>query len=198
MKDNIIVTISRQYGSGGRYIGKLVAAKLGIPVYDKAIIGMTAEKCGFSKDFVNQVEEKPTNRLFYAMQTGNEFFGGLSMNDKIFIEQSNLLKELAGKGSAVIVGRAANYVLENFPNVFNVFIYTDMEHRVKRAVTHYGLNEDEAKKAIKRSDKSRKAYHKDYAGQTWGAAENYHLLLDSDKLGVENAADLIVNALEML
>lgn len=196
MKKHFVVTISRQYGSGGRYIGKMLAEQLGVPIYDKQIIEMTAQNFGFSKEFVADYEEKPINRFYYAFSLGGDINTGLSMNDKIFIEQANIMKELAAKGSCVIVGRCADYVLRDLDHVLNIYIHSDMEHRVARAVKYYGLDRDDAEKAIKKSDKQRRKYHSDYANREWENALNYHLSLDSDRIGVDNAVRLIKNYLE--
>lgn len=198
MRENTIITISRQYGSGGRYIAKMLAKELDIPIYDKQIIAMTAENFGFSKDFVAHYEEKPINRFYYAFSLGGDFNSGLSMNDKIFIEQSNIIKEIAAQGPCVIVGRCADYVLRENPNLVKIFIHTDMEHRIARAVKYYGLSEDEAVKAIKKSDKQRKQYHLDYAGVQWDSMDQYHLSLDSDKIGPDQAVKVIRSYIDAL
>lgn len=196
MKDHFVVTVSRQYGSGGRYVAKMLAKELGVPIYDKQIIEMTAQNFGFSKEFVADYEEKPINRFYYAFSLGGDLNSGLSMNDKIFIEQANIMKKLAAQGSCVIVGRCADYVLRDRTDVLNVYIHTDMAHRVARAVQFYGLDEESALKAIKKSDKQRRKYHNDYANREWDNALNYHLAIDSDRIGVDNSAKLIKNYLE--
>ncbi len=199
MKDNWVVTVSRQYGSGGRYIAKMLAQQLGVPIYDKQIIAMTAQNFGFSKDFVATYEERPINRFYYAFSLGGtDFHSGLSMNDKIFIEQSNIIKEIAAKGPCILVGRCADYVLRDRPDLVKIFIHAQMQRRVERAVQYYGLSEQEAIKAIRKSDRQRKKYHKDYANLDWDCVDNYHLSLDSGRIGADQAVRLIRNYLEML
>ena len=147
MKQKIIITIGRQYGSGGRIIGKLLAEKLGISFYDKEIIEMAAKKSGMSQEAFEKVDETAASSLLYSIATSVSMFGNyvspqvdLPLNDKLFIIQSEIIKSIAKKGSCVIVGRCADYILKDRSDIINLFIYADKESRKKRAINEYGLS----------------------------------------------------------
>ena len=185
-KEHVVITISREYGSGGRYVGRLVAEKLGLKLYDKEFIQRLSEKTGLSSEYIEKEEQKRT-----ALDNLDTPYAGVSNTDSLFIEESNLIKELAQKESCVIVGRCADFILKNTKNVFNVFIYSSMENKIKRATEFYGLSNKEAEKEIKRINKLRSNHYKYYTGNNWGEASNYDLCINSDTFGVEKTADLI-------
>lgn len=188
---NRIITISREFGSGGKYIGMLVAQKLGIPFYDKDIIEKVAEESGFVDDFVKRVSEySPSKSIFSYSFLGRNPFGE-SIEDTIFAIQTKVIKELAEKGPCVIVGRSADYILRDF-NTLDVFIYADMKEKVKRTVNFKAVSEKEAEKLIKDTDKRRSINYKYHTGKSWGDRNNYTLMLNSTALGVEKTADFIV------
>ena len=155
MDKKIIITISREFGSGGRFIGENVAKKLGIAFYDKAIIEMASDKTGFSPDYIKENEQKLTSPSLFnfaisGSYAGNMVFGnGESLQDTMFFAQSNVIKEIANKHSCVIVGRCADYVLEKFENCINVFIHSDMENKINRAVNEYKLDSNSVEKILK-------------------------------------------------
>ena len=186
VKEHVVITISREYGSGGRYVGRLVAEKLGLKLYDKEFIQRLSEKTGLSSEYIEKEEQKRT-----ALDNLDTPYAGVSNTDSLFIEESNLIKELAQKESCVIVGRCADFILKNTKNVFNVFIYSSMENKIKRATEFYGLSNKEAEKEIKRINKLRSNHYKYYTGNNWGEASNYDLCINSDTFGVEKTADLI-------
>lgn len=188
-----IITISRQYGSGGRFIGKLLAEKLGIPLYDNELITLAAQKSGYSESIFENVEKTSTHSLLYSLSMFGTTAGvyGLPLADKVFIVQSEIIKKVASEGPCVIVGRCADYVLKDEPNIVDVFIHSDMESRIKRAVTYYGLSEDKAKDAIVKTDKRRASYYNYYTGLRWGEANNYEISLYSDKIGIDNCVDIL-------
>lgn len=192
LKEHTIITISREYGSGGRYVGKLIADKLGIKLYDKEFIKELSEKTGLSPEFIEGNEQKRG-----ALDSFNDgYYSGLSNADQLFIEESNLIKEVASKESCVIVGRCADFILKNNDNVLNIFIYSDMKNKIERATKFYNLNEKEAEKEIKRINKLRSNHYQYYTGNEWKNPENYDLCINSDTLGVDKTADLICSMVE--
>ena len=187
---NKIITISREFGSGGKYIGILVAKKLGIPCYDKDIIEKIAEESGFVDDFIKRVSEYAPSKSIFAYSFVGRSASGESIEDRIFAIQKKVIRELADKGPCVIVGRSADYILRNY-DTLDVFIYAPTEDKIKRTMNFKGLNEKEAKKLIKETDKKRSINYKYYTGRTWGERENYTVMLNSTDLGIEKTADFI-------
>ncbi|MEG1613710.1 MAG: cytidylate kinase-like family protein [Clostridia bacterium] len=195
----VIITIGREYGSGGRFIGKMVAEKLKIPFYDKELIALAARDGNINEKVIENLDETASNRFFYAMPT-NSFMPStvstsfdMTMNDRLFLVQSKAIKQIADEGSAVIVGRCADYVLRGNPDVINVFIHADLEHRVEHAIKYYGLNPLIAKKTIQKTDETRMKYYNYYTSHKWGIANNYTLCIDSS-LGLETATGIIALA----
>lgn len=200
-----IITITRQYGSGGHDIGKLLADRLGIPFYDKELISLAAKESGISTEAFAQADEKMTNSLLYTLSTGLYNYGSgfsamgdLPMNDRLYILQHKIIKEKAEKETFVVVGRCADYILKEFDNVVKVFIYADLEVRAKRAVERRGIEPSRARQAVSKADKNRANYYSFYSGQKWGAAENYDLCINSTCLTVQQAADLIIEYINIL
>ncbi|MBO5929091.1 MAG: cytidylate kinase-like family protein [Clostridia bacterium] len=198
MNQSVIITIARQSGSGGREIGKRVAEKLNIPFYDKEILMHAAEKSGLSQEVLSYYDEQPTNSLLYSLSTGiyslNE--AGVvnyaqPVNQRVFQAQFDTIRELAEKGSCVIVGRCADYVLENNPNVVSVFLHGNLEDRIKRVAEHEGISSSEAKSYINKSDKKRANYYNFYSGKKWGVASSYDLCINTSVTGYEQTADFI-------
>lgn len=197
MANDTIITISRQYGSGGRFIGRKLAEALDIPFYDKELITMSAEESGMSKEIFEKADEKAANSLLYTLSMNAYLLHGMAgvpdlpLNDKVFLVQSEVIRKLAAKGPCVIVGRCADYVLRENPNCVNVYIYSDMENRVSRATTYYNLSADRAQEQIQKTDKKRAAYYNFYTNLKWGRAENYDLSLNSAKIGVDGCVEVI-------
>lgn len=189
---HIVITISREYGSGGRYIGRLVADKLGIKFYDKEFIGKLAEQTGLSEEYIEKNEQK--RDALDAINTG--YYSSLSNADDLFIKEAELVKEIAEKESCVIIGRCADFTLSTRKDVLKVFIYSDMENKIKRVTEIYGVNKANAEKEIKKINKLRANHYKHYTDREWNNSENYDICINSDYLGVEKAADLICDIVE--
>ena len=184
---NIVITIAREYGSGGRYIGKLVAEKLGIKLYDKEFVKKVAEETGLSEEFIKNNEQK---REALA-DLNNGYYFGLNNADELFLKESEIIKNTAEKESCVIVGRCADFILNDRKDVTKVFIYSNMENKVKRATEFYGLDKAKAEKEITRINKLRANHYKHYTEKEWNNPNNYDICINSDTLGVEKSADLI-------
>ena len=201
MDKKIVVTISREFGSGGRIIGKKVAEKLGIPFFDREIIEMSAEKGGFSEEFVENNEQKVKNKFFHNFVYSGDYMNGyagsmhVSMADKLFLTTCETIEHIA-ENSCVIVGRCADFILKDRKEVFNIFIYADHEHKVKRAVEVYGQDPKTASADVKRTDKHRANHYEYYTERKWGVRNNYHLCVNSGLLGVDSSADLIADAVK--
>ena len=185
LKNKIIITIAREYGSGGRYVGRLVAQKLGIKFYDKDIMVKLAEETGLSLDYIESNEQKRDN---VANISSN--IAGLTTQDNLYLEESKLIKSLSSS-SCVIIGRCADDILKDEKNILKVFIYSDMYDKIKRVTTHYNIDKKNALKEIKRINKLRSNHYKHYTGKNWGMPDNYDLCINSDLLGVEKTAEII-------
>lgn len=198
-----IITISREYGSGGRLIGKSLADKLSIPFYDKELLTIVAKRSGFNAEFLEKMENNMTNSLLYTLSTGfasGGFLGknGLSLNDQAFLEQFDVIRQVAKEGPCVIVGRCADYVLANNNNCINIFIHADLNSRIKRIVNEYGVPADEAKNKITKIDKGRANYYNHYTSLKWGDARNYHLSINSAAIGIDSTVELIIKYLDII
>lgn len=199
---NKIITVSRQFGSGGRTIAKAVAARLGLPYYSKELVDRIAEESGFSREFVEEIGEYASvtsSFLFNIAVSGNPLglVDSMSVSDKLFICQSNIVQELAEKGPCVIVGRCADYILRDDPNAFHVFINADTEHRAERVLARYGETKVPIEKRLQEKDTKRRVYYKHYTGRVWGDAANYHISLNSGLIGVDKCVDIICDIAEM-
>lgn len=197
MIDKYIITIGRQYGSGGKIIGEKLAKKLGIPFYDKELLTEAARKSGICKEMFESNDEKPTNSLLYSLVMGTYSGDSLPLNHKLFLAQFDAIRSLADRGSCVIIGRCADYALEDYDNVINVFIHGKMEDRIERAVAQYGIEKDKAEDIINKTDKKRASYYNFYASKKWGALENYDMTIDSSTLGVDGTVDVISKMVEL-
>lgn len=186
---NRIITISREFGSGGRTIGKKVADKLGIPCYDSELIEKLAQESGFTKDYIKEAGEY-TPGGFLASAFSNRAFGPTN-EDILWEMQCRIITELAKKESCVIVGRCADCVLQDKADCLKVFIHADMAFRAERIVKVYGEREESPEQRLRDKDKRRAAYHRFYTNMKWGYAENYHLTLDSGVLGIDRCVDII-------
>lgn len=189
-----IITISREFGSGGRTIGKEVAKQLGIPCYDKDFIERMAEETGYAKEFIEDESEYAPNSNSTAYMFLGRGLDGLANADKIWIAQKKVIEEFANKEACVIVGRCADYVLKDRKDCLNVFVYAEKAFRAERIVTQYGETSVEPEKRLADKDKKRKLNYKYYTEQEWGRRQNYHLSIDSGFLGIEKAVALIVDA----
>ena len=185
----IIITISREYGSGGRYIGKLVAEKLGIKLYDNEFVFKMAEDTGLSAKYIEDNEQKRN----ILDNFNNGYYYGLNNSDELFIKESELIKEIANKESCVIIGRCADFILKNRDNVLKIFVSSSMDDKIKRATSFYGLNKSKAEKEISRINKLRANHYKYYTDKEWNNPSNYDICINSDAIGIEEAVELISN-----
>ena len=193
---NKIITISREFGSGGRFIGEEVAKKLGMKYYDKDIISQIAEKLGFSKEYISQnAELSPKKGLFAYALTGRDTTGK-SVEDMVYEAQRKVILDLAQKEPCVIVGRNADYILKDREDVLNVFIHGDMPEKIQRISRLYHVSEQEAVKMMADTDKRRMTNYNFYTEQKWGKASNYTLCLNSSQLGYASCEKLIMECSE--
>ncbi|MBQ8052761.1 MAG: cytidylate kinase-like family protein [Lachnospiraceae bacterium] len=187
--ENRIITISREFGSGGREIGRMVAEKLGIVCYDSDLIQRIVEKSGLKADYVKEGGEDTVGGWFTTFLADRTI--GKTEQDKLWSYQSQVISELADKESCVIVGRCADYILRARADCLTVFIHADPEKRAERAVREYGESEENVQKRVRDKDKRRAAYYQFYTDMKWGEARNYHVCLDSGELGIEKCAEII-------
>ena len=193
---NVIITIGRQYGSGGRYIGELAAKELGIAFYDEELITLAADKSDLCHEAAFEADERNASSLLYTLAMGSSTMlhsshYNMPINDKLFLAQSEIIRDIAHKESAVIVGRCADYVLREHPNTFSVFIYADEKLRIKNIMKRSDISENEARSLMSKTDRRRANYYNYYTGQKWGKLENFDIALDSAKLGVDKTADML-------
>lgn len=185
-----IITISRQFGSGGRMIGAELAKRLDLPFFEKSLSEEASKRSGIHPDFFEKAEARKdwyfSNAFLSSVDPLN-----MSLDDQIYLAQVHTIRELAERGPCIIVGRGANQILADRKDLLNIFIYADREVRLKRIIEVYGVPEKQAEKQMDLVDKNRAKYLKHYAGQMFGEAENYHLCIDSGKLGIENAIKII-------
>ena len=204
MKTNTIITIGRQYGSGGKEIGHFVAEAFGIKLYDKEMLARAAKESGICEELFETHDEKPTNSFLYSLVMDSYSFGypsssytDMPINHKIFLAQFDTIRKIASEGPCILVGRCADYALEEFDNVLSVFIHADMDARIRRIARIYDLTDAKAKDLIKKTDKRRSSYYNYYTNKKWGSAKDYNLCIDSGKLGLDNAAKIIINAVQV-
>lgn len=198
MDKRIIITIGRQFGSGGHEIGKKIAQALNIPFYDKELIVIAAKESGLCPEFFEKADEHATDPFSYAFTMGFPFLGSIApysdylSNDNLFQIQSETIRKIAAKGSCVIVGRCADYILREDPACVNLFIHTSMDLRVMRITESQALTDDEARDLIIKTDKNRASFYNYYSNKEWGVASTYHLSVDSYALGIEKTV-LFIN-----
>ncbi len=199
MSKKLIITIARQFGSGGREIGERVAEKLGLPIYDKLLITEAAAKGNLNEEVIKNTEESATNSLLYTLAIGSNAVGArmqfgykVPINDKLFILQSEVIRERATEGGGIFIGRCADYVLRGEENILRLFIYGNLEHRKERVQQrHPELKAYQIVDAINKTDKRRSTYYNFYTGNKWGKYDNYDMAINSSTLGIEGTADLI-------
>lgn len=185
-----IITIGRQYGSGGREIGERLANDFEIPFYDNKLLEIAAKESGISKEFFEENDEKPVNSLLYIL-SNTYSDDNLPFNHKLFLAQFDAVKKVAAEGPCVIVGRCADYALKDFDNCVNIFIHAGIESRIERAVHKYDVPEKRAREIILRIDKQRSSYYNFYTCEKWGRVENYDFSIDSSVLGIDKSIELI-------
>lgn len=185
-----IITITRQYGSGGREIGQRLAQSLGIEFYDNRLLEIAAKDSGIHKNHFEENDEKRTNSFLYLLST-TYGQGGIPFDDTLFFAQLNAIQKVASEHACVIIGRCADYALRDFTGVINLFISAPFEDRVKRAIEVYGIDEKHAADYVKRIDKQRTSYYNYYTDKRWAQPQNYQLCLDSSALGIDGSVKLI-------
>lgn len=198
MANRTIITIGRQFGSGGREVGLKLSERLGIKFYDKELLNEAARESGLSREVIEQFDERPVNSLLYSLSMGlvqgthptalNE---STSLESQIYMAQFNAIRRIADTEDCIIIGRCADYVLRDVPDVMSVFIHAPFESRTRRIAKLYELDRDKAKKLIDKKDKVRSSYYNFYSDRRWGASTSYSLTLDSSKTGIDGAAELI-------
>lgn len=191
-----LVTISREYGSGGRIIGAILAEKLGVPMYDKEIIDMAVEQSGLSREIIETAELRARNNFSYTLSSTFSFSEGIgtdtmSMNDKLFLTQFDVIAQIGNLGEGVIVGRCADYVLRDLKDVTNVFVHARMDDRIERCINVYGDERDKVKEKIKSYDKARRNYYNYHTSQKWGDYSNYDIAINTSYIDEKTAAELI-------
>ena len=195
-----IITISREFGSGGRTIGRMVAEKLGIPFYDKELVDQIAVESGFAPKFIEEHgEHSPTKSLFsyaFAPQGVPGVMNGLSTADFLWNIQCSVILQLADKGPCVIVGRNADYILKDRADALHVYTHAATSYRAERIVKKYGESDKSPEARLNEKDKRRRVNYQHYTGRTWGQSQNYDLCLDSGTLGLEQCADIICSVVE--
>ena len=193
-----IITISREFGSGGRTMGRKIAERLGIPFYDKELVDQIAVESGFAPKFVEEHgEHSPSGSFFsyaFAPQGVPGIMNGLSTADFLWNIQCNVILQLADQGPCVIVGRNADYILKDRPDALHVYVFADVPYRAERIVRLYGESEKSPEQRLAEKDKRRRVNYQHYTGRTWGMAQNYDLCLDTGVLGEDYCAEIVVNA----
>ena len=198
-----VITIGRQFGSGGREIGEKLAQAYDIKYYDKELIARAAKESGFCEVILMNHDERPTNSFLYNLVIDTYSFGynsssfvDMPMSQKVFLAQFDTIKKIADEGPCVIVGRCADYALEGRDNVINLFIYADEDFRVRKIMEQYGMDENKARDNLVKKDKQRASYYNYYTNRKWGRAESYDLCINSSVLGIDGSVKLIKQFVE--
>lgn len=190
--ENLIITIGREYGSGGREIGEKLAERLSIPIYDKQLITEAVQASGICQEVFEQYDETATNSLLYNLVMGTYNVNmPLPIPDQLFLEQFKVIQKLAKKGSCIFIGRCADYVLEENPHLISVFIQGNEEDKMKRIMKRNNISESEAKKRMKSIDKARKTYYERYTNKSWGKTNSYDVTLNSSTFGIDRSVEFL-------
>ncbi len=204
--EQFVITIGREYGSGGLDIGRMLSEKLNVKCYDKELLSMAAKESGLCQEIFENHDEKPTSSFLYSLVMDTYSVSGytsapfldMPLNHKVFLAQFETIKNLAKKESCIIVGRCADYALSEHPNCINVFIHADMEFRINHIMETYDLSKDKAVDMIHKTDKKRASYYNYYSSKKWGDSRSYHLTLDSSQLGLQGCGEMILNYMDIL
>ena len=204
MTNNTVITIGRQYGSGGKEIGLRLAKELGIKCYDKELLNRAAKDSGLCQELFENNDEKPTNSFLYSLVMDTYSFGyssaafaDMPINHKVFLAQFDTIKNIAKEGPCIMVGRCADYALSDFEDSISVFIHADLDKRIRRIARKFELTDSAAKDRIQKTDKRRASYYNYYTSKKWGDASSYNLSLDSGELGIDGCVQLIKAAVEI-
>ena len=202
---NTIITIGRQFGSGGREIGEMVADHFGIKCYDKELLSRAAKESGFCEEMIQNHDERPTNSFLYNLVMDTYSFGynsssfvDMPISHKVFLAQFDTIKKIAKEEPCIIVGRCADYALSDLPNVLNLFIYGDEECKIKRIRERFSdiTSNEKAREMMIKKDKQRQSYYNYYSSKKWGRADSYDLCINSSILGIEGTVKLIIQYIE--
>lgn len=202
---NTIITIGRQFGSGGREIGEKLAKHFGIKFYDKELLSRAAQESGFCEEMMHSHDERPTNSFLYNLVMDTYSFGynsssfvDMPISHKVFLAQFDTIKKIANEGPCVIVGRCADYALSDYQNCLNIFIHADEQNKVKRIMGKYSdiTTEQKAKDMMIKKDKSRQSYYNYYSSKKWGRADSYDLSINSGILGIDGTVRLLAQYIE--
>lgn len=204
MNEKIIITIARQFGSGGREIGQNLAERLGISFYDKELITRAAKESGIDQDLFENADEKPFNPFWSSVAVNLSGFSGkftnfsdMPINDRLFLIQTQVIKQIAEEDSCVIVGRCADHILRDRKDAVHVFLLANDDYKLKRVVESYGVPQQNAAEFMRKTDKKRAAYYDYYVGEKWGNAQNYDLSVRTSSVGIDHAVELILHLVKM-
>lgn len=200
-----VITISRQFGSGGHEVGEKLARQLDVPFYDKALIAMAAKQSGLSEEVFAHADEKATSSLLYSMVMGNYSFGAripglneMPINDKLFLIQSDIIKKAAAEGPCVVIGRCADYILREHDNCLNVFVHASKDDRIKRSIAKKECEERKAADFVTKKDKQRANYYNFYSNKRWDDLQNYDMTIDTSRFSIDEAVGLLMDAARKL
>lgn len=203
MACKLVITIGRQYGSGGREIGQKLAGRLGIKCYDNELLDRAAKESGICQELFENHDEKPTNSFLYSLVMDTYSMGyasaalsGMPINHKVFLAQFNAIKKIADEGPCVMVGRCADYALDDYPNRISVFIYGSMDKRIRRIADKYNFTDAKAKDVITKTDKQRASYYNYYTNKRWGDIASYDLCINSSILGIDGTVEILRQFIE--
>ncbi|MEG0963315.1 MAG: cytidylate kinase-like family protein [Lachnospiraceae bacterium] len=203
--DNFVITIGREFGSGGLEIGRMLAERLNVKCYDKELLAMAAKESGLCEEIFLNHDEKPTNSFLYSLVMDSYSVSGytsapfldMPLNHKVFLAQFDTIKKLAEKESCIIVGRCADYALSEHKNCINVFIHADMDFKIDYLLKTDRLEQEKVKDMIHKTDKQRASYYNYYSSKKWGESKSYHITLDSGQLGLEGCTEMILKYMEL-
>ena len=206
MDERTVITIGREFGSGGHEIGQKLAERLGIKCYDKELLELAAKESGLCQELFASQDEKPTNSFLYSLVMDTYSVSGYSaapfldmpLNHKVFLAQFETIKKIAEKESCVIVGRCADYALSDNPDCINIFIHADLDVRIKNVSRNLNITENKARDIINKTDKQRASYYNYYTSKKWGDSKSYNLSLDAGKLGTDNCVEMILKFRELM
>ena len=205
MAEKYVITFARQFGSGGHEVAKTTAEILGIPFYDKELIAIAAKESGLSEHLFDGLDEKPTNSFLYSLVMGVQSgtstycrYGDVMGSDNIFRIQAQVIRQIADKEPCVIVGRCADYILQEYENLVSVFVHANIEQRIERIMKRYDLKEKNAEDYINKTDKRRNSFYNFYTNRVWGSVDNYNLAIDTAQIGIKNAAEIIAEYVKKL
>lgn len=203
MDERTVITIGREFGSGGHEIGQKLAERLGIKCYDKELLELAAKESGLCQELFASQDEKPTNSFLYSLVMDTYSLGysnsyvDMPINHKVFLAQFDAIKKLAGEGPCVMVGRCADYALADWKDCFSVFVHADFDWRINRIAAKYNKTPKEARDIITKTDKSRASYYNYYTNKKWGSAKSYNLCIDSSKYGIDNTVKAIIESIKI-